>query len=101
MSLSQSVSKETILAQFRSELFSEGILHEGDTIGTDDGTLKRFLRARKYNLADAKKMFIDAQNWRKKVNLDELYSELDPFDYPEREAVFDCWPMWFHKVMYH
>ena len=18
--------------------------------------------------------------------------------YPEREAVFDCWPMWFHKV---
>lgn len=43
-------------------------------------------------------MFRDAQNWRKKVNLDELYLSLDPFDYPEREAVFNCWPMWFHKT---
>ncbi|KAJ3775527.1 CRAL-TRIO domain-containing protein [Lentinula raphanica] len=98
MSKTHTDSKDEILVQFRKELFSEGILHEGDTIGTDDGTLKRFLRARKYNLKDAKKMFIDAQNWRKNVKLDELYEKIDPFDYPEREAVFDCWPMWFHKL---
>ncbi|KAJ3815357.1 CRAL-TRIO domain-containing protein [Lentinula lateritia] len=103
MSTSQSDLKSKVLSQFREELFSEGILHEGDTIGTDDGTLKqvvdsRFLRARKYNLSDAKKMFIDAQNWRQSVKLDELYDKIDPFDYPEREAVFDCWPMWFHKL---
>ncbi|KAJ3731099.1 CRAL-TRIO domain-containing protein [Lentinula guzmanii] len=99
MSNVQSDPKGEVLVQFRKELFSEGILHEGDTIGTDDGTLKRFLRARKYNIKDAKKMFIDAQNWRKNVKLDELYENIDPFDYPEREAVFDCWPMWFHKVI--
>jgi hypothetical protein len=28
-----------ILKQFREELYSEGILHDGDTIGTNDGTL--------------------------------------------------------------
>ncbi|KAJ7863136.1 CRAL TRIO domain-containing protein [Mycena olivaceomarginata] len=94
---------EEILKTFRETLFAEGILHEGDTIGTDDETLLRFLRA------------------RKTVNgtgLDKLYSEMDPFDvrlslsihyscgevqsrvvqYPEREAVFDCWPLYFHKT---
>ncbi|KIK65949.1 hypothetical protein GYMLUDRAFT_38415 [Collybiopsis luxurians FD-317 M1] len=90
-------SQDKILSEFREQLFSEGILHEGDTIGTDDATLSRFLRARKYNLTAAKKLFIDAQNWRKSTRLDELYSSLDPFDYPEREAVKDCWEIWFHK----
>lgn len=28
-----------ILEQFRSQVFDEGILHEGDSIGTDDWTL--------------------------------------------------------------
>ena len=32
------IHQET-LKQFREELFAEGILHEGDTIGTNDGTL--------------------------------------------------------------
>jgi hypothetical protein len=129
---------EEILKTFRETLFAEGILHEGDTIGTDDETLlcvfdcetkvsclnisrRRFLRARKFNLAQAKTMMVNAQNWRKTVNgtgLDKLYSEMDPFDvrlslsihyscgevqsrvvqYPEREAVFDCWPLYFHKT---
>lgn len=30
---------EEILKTFRETLFAEGILHEGDTIGTDDETL--------------------------------------------------------------
>jgi len=52
-------------------------------------------------LAHAKTMITNAQNWRKTVNgtgLDKLYSEMDPLDYPEREAVFDCWPLYFHKT---
>ena len=32
------IHQET-LKQFREELFAEGILHEGDTIGTNDETL--------------------------------------------------------------
>ncbi len=64
-------------------------------------------------------MLSDCQEWRKSVEgvgVDELYQEIDPFDvshsdalvidespccqYPERQAVFECWPMWFHKVFF-
>src|SRR4051794_17502138 len=44
---------------------------------------RRFLRARKYDLAHAKKMFKDCQHWRKTVSgvgIDELYRRTDPFD---------------------
>jgi hypothetical protein len=43
----------------------------------------RFLRARKFNLNDSKKMFMECQEWRKTVEgigIDELYRRLDPFD---------------------
>ncbi|KAF9533106.1 CRAL/TRIO domain-containing protein [Crepidotus variabilis] len=91
---------EEILKPFREQLYNEDLLHDGDSIGTDDETLLRFLRARKFDITQAKKMFTECQNWRKTVagiGIDELYKEIDPFDYPEREAVFECWPMWFHK----
>ncbi|KAJ7780633.1 CRAL-TRIO domain-containing protein [Mycena maculata] len=92
---------DEILKTFRQELFDEGVLHEGDSIGTDDETLLRFLRARKFNLAQSKTMITNAQEWRKTLNgtgIDHLYSEIDPFDYQEREAIFDIWPLFFHKT---
>ena len=67
-------------------------------------------------------MFIDYQQWRKTVEgvgIDELYRRIDPFDvshifnsrwdislkeliqYPEREAISEYWPMWYHKVRTH
>jgi len=94
-------SHQETLEQFRREVFEEGILHEADTLGSDDETLLRFLRARKHDAKQAKKMLSDCQEWRKSVEgvgVDELYQEIDPFDYPERQAVFECWPMWFHKT---
>ncbi|KAJ3571562.1 hypothetical protein NP233_g3671 [Leucocoprinus birnbaumii] len=99
--MTKPVPQKTILERFRKELVADDLLHDGDSIGTDDETLLRFLRARKFDLAQSKKMFADCQNWRKTVEgvgIDELYRKIDPFDYPEREAVFDCWPMWFHKT---
>ncbi|KAK0464574.1 CRAL TRIO domain-containing protein [Desarmillaria tabescens] len=81
--------EEEALSTFRKQLFDEDILHEGDSIGTDDETLLRFLRARKFNLKHAKQMFRDCQEWRASVEgagIDGLYREIDPFDYPEREA---------------
>ncbi|KAF8133658.1 CRAL-TRIO domain-containing protein [Boletus edulis] len=89
-----------ILKTFREQLFAEGILHEGDSIGTDDPTLLRFLRARKFNLNESKKMIKNCQHWRKTVSgigIDELYNKMDPFDYPGREHVFNSWSMSFHK----
>ncbi|KIM65935.1 hypothetical protein SCLCIDRAFT_14824 [Scleroderma citrinum Foug A] len=90
-----------ILEQFRIQVFQEGILQDGDSIGTDDWTLLRFLRARKFNVDEAKKMIKSAQNWRKTVGgagIDELYKSLDLYDYPGREHVFKSWSMYFHKL---
>ncbi|PPQ65388.1 LOW QUALITY PROTEIN: hypothetical protein CVT26_000013 [Gymnopilus dilepis] len=95
-------SHSDILTTFREQLLAEDLLHDGDSIGTDDETLLRFLRARKFDLEQSKKMFRDCQHWRKTVSgigIDELYKRLDPFDYPEREVVSESWPMSFHKVI--
>ncbi|TEB30663.1 CRAL/TRIO domain-containing protein [Coprinellus micaceus] len=100
MSISH-INQDDTLYRFRSELVAEGYLHDGDSIGTDDETLLRFLRARKFNLQYSKKMFKDCQDWRRTVEgvgIDELYRRIDPFDFPHRKAIFDCWPMWFHKT---
>ncbi|KAH9933105.1 CRAL/TRIO domain-containing protein [Epithele typhae] len=93
--------KEAVLQEFRDELVQQGLLHDGDTIGTDDETLLRFLRARNYQLKQALLMWKNCRHWRstvEDVGIDELYREIDPFDYPERDHVFDCWPLYFHKV---
>ncbi|KAJ2966338.1 hypothetical protein NUW54_g13838 [Trametes sanguinea] len=112
--------KEAILKEFRETLVKQDLIHEGDTIGTDDDTLlyahpslqhsessnayidcSRFLRARHFNLKQSTIMWKNCQHWRKTVEgigIDELYRQIDPFDYPERELVFDCWPLYFHKV---
>ncbi|KAG6827834.1 hypothetical protein H0H93_015287, partial [Arthromyces matolae] len=76
-------SHEETLKIFREEVFSEGLLHEDDTLGTDDETLLRFLRARKFDLVATKRMLIDCQHWRQTVEgvgIDELYRRIDPFD---------------------
>lgn len=93
--------EDEILQNFRSALVAEDLLHDGDSIGTDDETLLRFLRARKFDLGKSQQMFRDCQKWRKTVEgvgIDDLYRRIDPFDFPERDAIFECWPMWFHKT---
>ncbi|KAI8994113.1 CRAL/TRIO domain-containing protein [Trametes punicea] len=93
--------KNAILKQFRDVLVQRDLIHDGDTIGTDDETLLRFLRARQFNLQQSTIMWENCQRWRKTVEgvgIDALYREIDPFDYPERDIVFDCWPLYFHKL---
>ncbi|GJE97186.1 Sec14-like phosphatidylinositol transfer family protein [Phanerochaete sordida] len=93
--------QEATLKQFREELTKEGLLNENDCIGTDDATLLRFLRARQFNLKNAKVMWKNCYDWRKNaegVGIDELYRRIDPFDYPERNHVFQFWPLFFHKT---
>ncbi|CCM01875.1 uncharacterized protein FIBRA_03946 [Fibroporia radiculosa] len=90
-----------ILQQFRHQLEQEDLMHDDDTIGTDDATLLRFLRARQFDIKAATTMWINCQHWRKTVDgigIDKLYRQLDPYDYPERDRVFECWPLWFHKT---
>jgi len=42
----------------------------------DDPTLLRFLRARAFNVAAAQRQFTDAENWRKKHDVHNLYHEM-------------------------
>lgn len=79
----------------------------------------RFLRARKFNLNETKRMVKNCQHWRQTVSgigIDELNNRMDPFDVsnkcceilvvfdhpwskcPGREEVFKSWSMYFHKV---
>ncbi|EJC98105.1 CRAL/TRIO domain-containing protein [Fomitiporia mediterranea MF3/22] len=95
--------QEAALHTFRRELLEEGaITDEGDSLGTQyDWVLLRFLRARKYNLKNAKIMIKNCIEWRKTaqgVGVDQLYRNLDPYDYPERQEVFKYWPIWYHKT---
>ncbi|KZT40599.1 CRAL/TRIO domain-containing protein [Sistotremastrum suecicum HHB10207 ss-3] len=95
-----SQQKETLI-KFRDELRTEGIVGESDSWGTDDDCLIRFLRARKFNIKAAKTMFKKCSEWRRTiggVGIDQLYTEIDPWDYPERKEVFKKWPIWFHKT---
>lgn len=44
---------------------------------------RRFLRARKLKIEEAKKMVINCQEWRKTVEgvgIDALYDQIDPLD---------------------
>ncbi|KAF8510072.1 CRAL-TRIO domain-containing protein [Hysterangium stoloniferum] len=93
-------TEQKALEQLRKEVEDEKIIQPGDTIGCDDWTLLRFLRARNFKVKETKTMLIKCQEWRKSVEgigIDALYDEMDPFDYPGRETVFKYWPMWQHK----
>ncbi|TBU47765.1 CRAL/TRIO domain-containing protein [Dichomitus squalens] len=93
--------KQATVEEFRELLASQDLIREGDTIGTDDETLHRFLRARSYNLKNAATMWKNCLEWRRTVEdrgIDQLYRDIDPFDYPERDLVFESWPLYFHKL---
>jgi hypothetical protein len=55
----------------------------------------RFLRARKFDVELAKKMFVECEKWRKEVKLDET---LPNWDYPEKEEMFKYYPQYYHKT---
>ncbi|EFX00873.1 sec14 cytosolic factor [Grosmannia clavigera kw1407] len=76
--------------QLRLMLEAEGYTKRLDTL-----TLLRFLRARKFDVALAKKMFVDCETWRKETNLDDL---VPTWEYTEKEKVFAFYPQYYHKT---
>ncbi|RKU42495.1 S14 cytosolic factor [Coniochaeta pulveracea] len=76
--------------QLRLMLENEGYTKRLDTI-----TLLRFLRARKFDVELAKKMFVECEKWRNEVKLDET---LPNWDYPEKEEMFKYYPQYYHKT---
>ena len=57
------------LEDFRTELTNEKLIVEDRH---DDATLLRFLRARKFELAKAKEMFVAAEKWRKDLGVPDI-----------------------------
>ncbi|KAA8646094.1 hypothetical protein EYZ11_003743 [Aspergillus tanneri] len=76
--------------KLRSELEQLGYTERLDTL-----TLLRFLRARKFDVAAAKTMFIDSEKWRKEFGTDNLART---FEYNEKQDVFKYYPQYYHKT---
>ncbi|KAL3475016.1 CRAL-TRIO domain-containing protein [Aspergillus californicus] len=76
--------------QFRSELEKEGYTERLDT-----HTLLRFLRARKFDVAASKAMFVASEEWRKEFGTDSLARD---FNYVEKPEVFKFYPQYYHKT---
>jgi hypothetical protein len=80
------------LDEFKELIKAEGIFAEERH---DDNLLLRFLRARKFNIPNTHKMFLDCENWRKELKVDELRQS---FVFEEEEAVAECYPRYYHNV---
>ncbi|THU80021.1 CRAL/TRIO N-terminal domain-containing protein [Dendrothele bispora CBS 962.96] len=61
----------------------------------DDAMVLRFLRARKWNVANAKTMLLSAEQWRKDFGVDEI---MKSFDFKEKEEVDKYYPQFYHKT---
>ncbi|RFU30862.1 hypothetical protein B7463_g5507, partial [Scytalidium lignicola] len=76
--------------QLRSLLEQAGYKERLDTL-----TLLRFLRARKFDVTLAQKMFVDCEKWRQDFGLDDLVRD---FKYEEKAQVFEFYPQYYHKT---
>ncbi|TID14263.1 CRAL-TRIO domain-containing protein [Venturia nashicola] len=81
------------VSQLRMMLESEGVKENLDTL-----TLLRFLRARKFNVELAKKMFVDCENWRKTFGGKGVNDLTQNFVYTEKPQVFEFYPQYYHKT---
>ncbi|KAG8891839.1 cytosolic factor, phosphatidylinositol/phosphatidylcholine transfer protein [Tulasnella sp. 403] len=86
------IPQQHTLDKFKQELKDEGYFVPERH---DDATLLRFLRARKFDLVNSKKMIIDQEMWRKEFGTDELAKN---FDFPEKEQVDKYYPQYYHKT---
>lgn len=83
--------QQQTLEKFKQEIKDAGYFVEERM---DDATLLRFLRARKWDVALAKKMLIDAEDWRKRKNVDDIVKN---FKFDEKKLVDKYYPQYYHK----
>ncbi len=72
-----SAEEATAFAEFKAFLTEQGAYEPGPPPSHDDPTLLRFLRARKWVVADAYKQFKDTEDWRALNQLNVLYDTID------------------------
>jgi len=80
------------LEKLKKELKADGKFVEERM---NDPTLLRFLRARKFDLAKAKEMLLNAEQWRIDFKVDDIVSN---FEFNEKAEVDKYYPQFYHKT---
>ncbi|KAJ3342654.1 cytosolic factor, phosphatidylinositol/phosphatidylcholine transfer protein [Gonapodya sp. JEL0774] len=83
--------QQAALNEFKDSLKADN-LYDSDFM--DDHTLLRFLRARRFDVAKTKLMFVHFLNWRKEFKVEEIYKT---FVYTEKAEVAAFYPRYYHK----
>ncbi|KTW27935.1 phosphatidylinositol/phosphatidylcholine transfer protein SEC14 [Pneumocystis jirovecii RU7] len=76
------------------EELQKELLKEGFSERIDFPSMLRFLRARKFDVHQAKTMFIECERWRKDFGVDDI---VKTFCYHEKLDVFKFYPQYYHK----
>ena len=82
--------QQKAIDQLRAELKELGYKDRLDT-----ASMLRFLRARKFDVALAKEMFINCEKWREDFGVNTI---LDDFHYNEKKQVAQYYPQYYHKT---
>ncbi|KAK5135151.1 hypothetical protein LTR08_005537 [Meristemomyces frigidus] len=85
--------QDAAVHQLRMTLEQEGFKDRLDTL-----TMLRFLRARKFDVQLAKKMFEDSEKWRKDFGGGVDSHLIQTFEYKEKPQVFAYYPQYYHKT---
>ncbi|KAK7743280.1 hypothetical protein SLS53_004365 [Cytospora paraplurivora] len=77
--------------KFKAHLQEQGLYTPGPPPSHDDPTLLRFLRARRWVVADASKQFQETAEWRKNIDLEVLYDTIDVESYEKSRLLYPQW----------
>ncbi|KAL0066214.1 hypothetical protein AAF712_006839 [Marasmius tenuissimus] len=87
-------AQEKSLEEFKQSLQKEGLYNPGEesTVPSrDDATLLRFLRARKFDVKGALKQYSDTQRWRKKHDVDNLFTTFPVDEFEDTRRFYPRW----------
>ena len=79
-----SVDQQKALDAISKQLEEAGAISLRNPPHYQEAQLLRFLRARNFDVEASREMYLRAEEWKKKINLDHLYSE---FRFTERDDV--------------
>lgn len=74
---------------------TELVRAQGYADRTDEATLLRFLRARKFDVMKAHEMYTANEKWRKEYGTNTI---LQDFEYPERNDVLKYYPKYYYQT---